>query len=65
VRLPDGRQERHLIDAVSVNLATDAQSIITRSQFDPATPLGAPGADRLYYGTQAWRQLDNATVRAA
>lgn len=61
----DGREERHLIDAVTVNLATDAQSIITRSQFDPTTPLSAPSADRLYYGTQAWRQLDDATLSAA
>jgi Domain of unknown function (DUF5047) len=59
----DGREERHLIDAVTVNLATDAQQIITRSQFDPATSLGIP---TLRYGRDVWRELQDARlVRAA
>lgn len=37
VVFPDGRDEPHLIDAVEISLATDAQKITTRSQFDPGT----------------------------
>jgi len=32
---PDGRDETHLVDAVTVDLATGAQGIVTRSQFAP------------------------------
>ena len=46
---PDGRDEPHLIDAVTVDLAGQAQQIITRTQ---ATPTSAPAveADQLFYG---------------
>jgi Domain of unknown function (DUF5047) len=46
VDFPDGRSERHLIDAVTVDLATGAQAIVTRTQFSPAQamPLPAPVA---------------------
>jgi len=36
VAFPDGRSERHLIDATTISLATDAQAIVTRTQFAPA-----------------------------
>jgi hypothetical protein len=39
VVFPDGRAEQHLIDAVTIDLATEAQSIVTRTQF-------APGAEQ-------------------
>ena len=35
VVFPDGRSERHLIDATTISLATDAQAIVTRTQFAP------------------------------
>jgi hypothetical protein len=35
VEFPDGRSETHLIDAVTIDLATAAQSIVTRTQFAP------------------------------
>jgi hypothetical protein len=35
VVFPDGRQETHLIDAVTIDLATSAQQIVTRTQFAP------------------------------
>jgi hypothetical protein len=35
VAFPDGRTERHLIDAVTIDLGTAAQSIVTRTQFAP------------------------------
>jgi hypothetical protein len=35
VRFPDGRTETHLIDAVTTDLATAAQGIVTRTQFAP------------------------------
>jgi hypothetical protein len=35
VEFPDGRAEVHLIDAVTIDLATAAQSIVTRTQFAP------------------------------
>jgi len=37
VVFPDGRTETHLIDAVTIDLATASQSIVTRTQFAPAT----------------------------
>jgi len=39
VVFPDGRSERHLIDATTIDLATEAQAIVTRTQF-------APGAEQ-------------------
>lgn len=44
VVFPDGRVEQHLIDSVSVDLATGAQAIGTRSRFLPTPVLAA--ADR-------------------
>jgi len=35
VVFPDGRTERHLIDATTISLATEAQAIVTRTQFAP------------------------------
>jgi len=35
VVFPDGRSERHLIDATTIDLATEAQAIVTRTQFAP------------------------------
>jgi len=35
VVFPDGRVETHLVDAVTIDLATAAQSIVTRTQFAP------------------------------
>ena len=38
VVFPDGREERHQIDAVTIDLAGGAQEIITRSNFDARGP---------------------------
>ena len=64
VVFPDGRDERHLIDAVTVDLAGAAQQIITRTQ---ATPVSAPvpAADRLFYGRSAWREAADAELVGA
>jgi hypothetical protein len=35
VAFPDGRTETHLVDAVTIDLATAAQQIVTRTQFAP------------------------------
>jgi len=43
----DGRSERHLIDATTISLATDAQAIVTRTQF-------APTAEQRPAGLDAW-----------
>jgi len=55
VLFPDGRDERHLIDATVINLATDAQSIVTRTQFSPALV-------RVFYGQAIWQQLQTAVL---
>ena len=47
VEFPDGRIERHLIDATTIDLATAAQSIVTRTQFAP-TAAQRPVGDRLW-----------------
>lgn len=59
VSFPDGRDEQHLIDAVTIDLGTSAQRIATRSQAAPtADPTAAP--DRLFYGRAAWREVQAA-----
>ena len=55
---PDGRDERHLLDAVVTDVGTGAQQIVTRSQLQPAAIADVdPGRDRLFYGRQAWQEL--------
>jgi Domain of unknown function (DUF5047) len=61
ILFPDGRDERHLIDAVITGLGTEAQRIVTRSQFAPTLAL-APVTDRLFYGAQAWREIQDAVL---
>ena len=39
VVFPDKRQETHLIDAVTIDLATAAQQIVTRTQADPGATV--------------------------
>ena len=56
VVFPDGREERHLIDAVSTDLATAAPRASS-----PA-PTSTPDAelviaDQLFYGREAWEQV--------
>lgn len=59
VVFPDGRDETHLIDAVTIDLGTDAQHIVTRTQASPVTaPALDPVPDRLFYGAQAWQELN-------
>jgi hypothetical protein len=53
---PDGRDERHLLDAVTTDVGTGAQSIVTRTQ-QVATATILQDRDRLFYGRQAWREL--------
>lgn len=63
VAFPDGRDELHLIDAVTINLGTSAQRITTRSQFAPAFTLDPPDSfDRLFYGRAAWREAQDADL---
>jgi hypothetical protein len=50
VVFPDGRDEHHLIDAVTTDLGTGAQQIVTRTK-------AAPLALRVVHGTQAWGEL--------
>lgn len=51
VIFPDGRDERHLIDAVTVNLGTDAQALVTRTQATPTVSAG------LRFGAEAWQEV--------
>jgi hypothetical protein len=51
---PDGRSEQHLVDATTISLATDAQSIVTRTQFAPGAEQRPVVADALMAGAQAW-----------
>jgi hypothetical protein len=44
VRFPDGRQQNHLIDSVSVDLGTDAQTITTRTLESPGAITTIGGA---------------------
>ena len=39
VVFPDGRDETHLIDAVTIDLATAAQQIVTRTNADPGAVM--------------------------
>jgi hypothetical protein len=55
IDFPDGRVEQHLIDAVTTDLGTDAQEIITRMHITPTASVVKD--DRLFYGRQAWREL--------
>jgi len=52
---PDGRVETQLIDAVTTDLGTAAQQIVTRTPLTPTS--AATRADRLFYGHQAWLEL--------
>jgi hypothetical protein len=56
VSFPDGRTERHLIDAVTVDLATAAQQIVTRTQFAPTTQSPAPAAVGPDEARAAWAE---------
>jgi hypothetical protein len=53
IDFPDGRVENHLVDAVTTDLGTGSQEIITRIHFDPADTR----ADGLFYGQAAWQEL--------
>jgi hypothetical protein len=61
VLFPDGRDETHLIDAVTISLATDSQQIVTRTA---AAPLGdpAPRVDRVHYARDAWLEAAGARM---
>jgi hypothetical protein len=66
VAFEDGRQERHVVDAIAVGLeATTAQQLTTRSRWKPGdddwTPL--PSSSRaVYVGDAAWELARNARV---
>lgn len=55
VVFPDGRDELHLIDSVTCDLGTGAQSIQTRSR-------EVPGAASLLAGAAAWREASGARL---
>ena len=59
----DGRTEDHLIDSVTVDLGTGSQQILTRSNFEPAEPLGL--ATRSFLGADAWQQVHYARTVTA
>jgi hypothetical protein len=65
VDFPDGRSEVHLIDATTIDLATDDQTITTRTLFAPGTLGAVPMVDRLYMGREAWQQAADAALVAA
>jgi hypothetical protein len=54
IDFPDGRTEQHLVDAVTTDLGTGPQEIITRIHFAPTADTRADG---LFYGDQAWAEL--------
>lgn len=56
VDFPDGRSETHLIDATTIDLATAAQQITTRTLFAPTL--------QLFYGRDAWREAADGLVAA-
>jgi Domain of unknown function (DUF5047) len=60
VAFPDGRDETHLVDAVTTSLRTDAQQILTRTA---AAPLGdeAPTVG-FHYARAAWREAADARM---
>ena len=60
VDFPDGRSERHLIDATIIDMATAAQQITTRTLFAP-TVVHAP-LFRLLLGVAAWREANDAEL---
>jgi hypothetical protein len=47
VVFPDGRTETHLIDQVTINLSTDSQQILTRTQTAPTTATVLTGDQAL------------------
>ena len=55
IEFPDGRTETHLVDAVTTDLGTAQQQVVTRIHVAPT--IAARGLQRLYYGQQAWREL--------
>ena len=55
VEFPDGRSETHLIDATTIDLATDAQQITTRTLFAPTT-------SEMLHGPDAWHELSDARL---
>jgi hypothetical protein len=65
VLFPDGRDEQHLIDAVTVDLGTAAQKIVTRSQFAPTMSALKLAPDRLLFGRQAWLEAADARLVTA
>jgi hypothetical protein len=65
VRFPDGRDEQHLIDAVTIDLGTGAQRIVTRSQFAPTLGALDVAPDRLFYGRRAWAEAQDARMVTA
>jgi Domain of unknown function (DUF5047) len=54
VVFPDGRSEQHLVDATTIDLATAAQQVVTRTQFAPGAEQRPVAADALTAGAQAW-----------
>ena len=58
VVFPDGRSETHLIDSTTIDLATAAQQITTRTLF-------APTLVELFHGRDAWREANEAHLVAA
>jgi hypothetical protein len=66
VTFEDGRQERHVVDAIAVGLeATAAQQLTTRSRWRPGdddwTPLPTPSR-AVYVGDAAWELARTARV---
>jgi len=59
IDFPDGRSETHLVDAVTTDLGTGGQAIVTRIHVTPGA-AGTGRHDRLFYGHQAWRELATA-----
>lgn len=55
IEFPDGRTETHLVDAVTTDLGTAQQQVVTRIHVAPT--LAAREPERLYYGQQAWQQI--------
>ena len=65
VVFPDGRDETHLIDAVTVDLAGQAQQIVTRTQATPVSGPDLPAGDQLFYGASAWQEAAYARLVSA
>lgn len=63
VVFPDGRTERHLVDATTISLSTDAQQVVTRTQATPgATAVaGVMAVDATRQAVaQAWTEAVEA-----